>query len=347
MADNLTEATGIEPYVQGTEKTYFLPYLKFTDKSTDSKILVYDHKGGGETLDTGAKIGEFATYTIIYYPSLEKYDFYTNGNYILSGNYLRSEGKYPSVDEVNKLRIGIGSGNIGDYYIDNISISYLKLEFDSNVIQPLDFESVTAEDISRSLSLGSSTASVITKGEHGKSLCINKVEGGVTATIEPMASMDGYNTTVTSFDILIENPKSIVPIEIYLRDNDRNRLFLVFLSTDSTDTDATYYAQDRARGERVQTTGKVGEWNNVTIKFYSEKSAWLLYINGSFVMMGNTRFDSNGVQNPTAADIGRCSIYFGQTGVGNIYLDNILHAKTVEEADDSLFDNQVANSKAN
>lgn len=56
-------------------------------------------------------------------------------------------------------------------------------------------------------------------------------------------------------------------------------------------------------------------------------------------MTGNTRFDSNGVQNPTADDIGRCSVYFGQTGMSDIYIDNILHAKTVEEADDSLFDN--------
>lgn len=126
LIENLTEVSGIEIYPQCDGVSVFLPYLAITGTSNGSSLTVHDHSSGAKDIASGIKVGEWASLQIRYYEREQKYDFYVNGSYVMSGNYLRKVDSYPTAEELNGVMVAMNNGNAGDFYFDNLYISQLK-----------------------------------------------------------------------------------------------------------------------------------------------------------------------------------------------------------------------------
>ena len=119
LVESLSDWSGLELYLHNGDNACFLPYFQFTGGDAGDDIKVYDHKSGIPAVSSGAKIGTWATIRLEYYPELERYDLYVDGDYVLSGSYLRYGTVYPSVEEIDNVVIALANQNVGEFYFDN------------------------------------------------------------------------------------------------------------------------------------------------------------------------------------------------------------------------------------
>ena len=125
LIENLTGRSGLEIYPVRDGSKVFLPYLGISGNADGSILTVVDHKSANSAVDSGIRVGKWASVQIRYYPEREEYDFYVNGKKIITGSYLRSGTDYPTLEEIDRVDICMATANVGDFYFDNIYIHYL------------------------------------------------------------------------------------------------------------------------------------------------------------------------------------------------------------------------------
>ena len=116
---------GIEIYPQRNGTSMFLPYLAISGTADGSAITVVDHSSGKGAVPSGITVGKWASVEIRYYGEEKKYDFYVNGKFVMSGNYLRSGTDYPTSEEINGVCVAMNSSNVAQFYYDNLYIYQL------------------------------------------------------------------------------------------------------------------------------------------------------------------------------------------------------------------------------
>ena len=126
LIENLTEKSGIEIYPRVGSNNVFLPYIAISGTSEGSVLRVYDHSSGMSAVDSGIVVGKWASIMIKYYAEEKKYDFYTDGNYIFTGSNLRWGSEYPAAEMLDGVMVAANSGNVGDFYFDNLYIHQLR-----------------------------------------------------------------------------------------------------------------------------------------------------------------------------------------------------------------------------
>ena len=124
----MTAISGIEIYPTRDDSKVFLPYLAFTSTADGSDLMVYDHKSGMESVASGIVVGKWAKLEIRYYADRNNYELYVDGNYIMTGSYLRDGGYYPTATELNGVCVAMNSGNAGEFYYDNLYIHHLRID---------------------------------------------------------------------------------------------------------------------------------------------------------------------------------------------------------------------------
>ena len=126
LVDNVSSLGGIEIYPMKDGINMFLPYLRISGTGRGSKLMVQDHSSGMSEIASGITVGSWASVQFIYYGESQKYDFYVNDKFVMTGSYLRSGTEYPSAEEINGVKVNMNSSNVADFYFDNLYIYQLK-----------------------------------------------------------------------------------------------------------------------------------------------------------------------------------------------------------------------------
>ena len=334
LMENLTGKGGIEPYVQGGNKDYFLPYMTLSGTEDGSSVKVVDYGGGGATVDTGAKVGKWSTFTITYYPVLQKYELTVDGKLVLTGNKLRQGSEYPSVDEIDNFRLVLANGNAGDYYFDNLSISRIKLELpepdapggDNGGDVPSDSFAFTFESgaVPGGLNISGCVGTVVDKGDGNKVLQLSKPKKDQAYNVRMECATvgikeEGANVSVIGFDIMTDNVASLGNIELWLFEGGVSK-YIPFFTYSSTEQGSPVTLKDLYKGSNGQVNSGiyVGSWVSIEIRYYSERSAWDVYANGEYIFTGNGV--AGGGSAPKLID--KVMLNMSQALSADIYIDN-------------------------
>ena len=330
LVENLEVADAIEIYIVAGGNYVYLPYLTFSGDS-----IVFRHNAEKEFgMHEIGKVGEWISLTFKYYAptgaEAAKYELYADGDLIATCSGTWKGAEAPAVKDVDAVKVLICKRNVGDFYIDNVSIRHLDGVDDDYFIGNTDsapeaskietFDTMPQKLVSNMID--GVTADIVDKGDGNKALLIDKTVSGDGKTVGFTYNNVNYkdenaNVAVFGFDLLAENVEAVDSLEIYPGVGG-TKMFLAYLTLLGKDNGSDIIYRHNTAGDKY-VVGKVGEWISIQIRVYDNKLE--LIVGETLVETFEGTWNNATAEAATAYDNLRITVCKGNQG--DFYFDNL------------------------